>query len=107
MNFKYVTPVLNVVLVVACVTHISITAYKKLYPDIPDVQEYKTDLGKRDFPVSVKICLKELKNKTERYQKYGFNNHWHFFYGYSKGRKDFIGWNGDFENKSVTVKGNS
>ena len=106
MDFKFITPVLNAVLVVACVTHIGINAYYELYPDIPSVREYKTDLGKIDFPVSFKICLKEIENRTERYEKYGYENHWDFFYGNSKIRKHFVGWNGDFENKSsLTVKG--
>ena len=106
MDFKFITPVLNAILLVACVTHVIINAYNELYPDIPSVIEYKTDLGNIDFPVSFKICLKEIDNKTERYEKYGYVNHWDFFYGKSKIRKDFFGWNGDFENKSsLTVKG--
>ena len=57
MDFKVITPVLNAVLVVACVIHIGINAYYELFPDIPSVKEYETYLGNIDFPVSFKICL--------------------------------------------------
>ena len=106
MNLKFITPVLNAMLVVACVTHISINAYDRLYPSMPSVKEYKTDLANVDFPISFKICLKEIKNKNERYEKYGYESYWEFFYGHVKNRKNFVGWNGDFENNSSwTVKG--
>ena len=106
MNFKVITPILNAVLVVACVIHIGINAYYELFPDIPSVKEYETYLGNVDFPVSFKICLKEIFAINKRYIKYGYANHRDFFYGKSKIRKDFVGWNGDFKNKSsVTVKG--
>ena len=68
MDFKFITPVLNAVLALACIIHISINAYYELYPDIPSVTEYKTDLENIDFPVSFKICLKEIENKTKRYE---------------------------------------
>ena len=104
--FRIIGITLDIVLLVACVTHIGITAYNMLHPDIPEEKEYYADLAEINFPVSFKICASELSNETKRYQDYGYFWDWTFFSGESNLRKGFIGWNGDFANGTYrTVKG--
>ena len=106
MNFKFIRFFLNIALAIACVSHIGINAYYELYPDIPSIKQYKTDLGKIVFPVSFTICVREKSNQTERYKAFGYSGYWDFYNGESHIRERIFGWNGDFENgSSLTVKG--
>ena len=105
MNFRLIRPILHVALVVACVSHIGLNAFNELYPDIPSVKQYKTDLSNIDFPVSFTICVREIVNETERHKAFGYATDWDLFNGLSL-REGVFGWNGHFENgSSLTVKG--
>ena len=106
MKFKFMKFILNIVLSIACVAHIAINAYYALYPDIPSMKQYKTDLGKIVFPVSFTICVRENLNQAERYKDFGYERVWEFYSGKNRIREGVFGWNGDFENgSSLTVKG--
>ena len=106
INFRLIRPILHVALVVACVFHIGLNAFNELYPDLPSVKQYKTDLSNIDFPVSFTICVRENFNETERYKAFGYKREWEWFDGKSNSREGVFGWNGDFENgSSLTVKG--
>ena len=106
MKFKFMKFILNIVLAIACVSHIAINAYYALYPDIPSIKQYKTDLGKIVFPVSFTICVRENLNQAERYKDFGYERVWEFYSGKNRIREGVFGWNGDFENgSSLTVKG--
>ena len=52
INFHKISPIINFVLAVACLSHISINAYNILYPEIPSLKVYEKKLGNIDFPVS-------------------------------------------------------
>ena len=104
LYFHKISPIINVVLAIACLSHISINAYNFLYPKNPSLTVYEKELGSIDFPVSFKICVREIKNKTKRYKDYGYKDVLKFFYGKSRG--GYVGWNGEFKNgSSVHVKG--
>ena len=106
INFHKISPIINFVLAVACLSHISINAYNILYPEIPSLKVYERELRNIDFPVSFKLCVKEIYNKTKRYKDYGYKDNWKFFFGQSNIRRGHVGWNGDFKNgTSVHVKG--
>ena len=107
MNFQFIRPlILHVTLVVACLSHIGFNAFHELYPDLPSVKQYKTDLKSIDFPVVFTICVREIFNETERYNAFGYKREWEWFDGKSDIREGVFGWNGDFENgSSLTVEG--
>ena len=107
MNFQFIRPlILHVTLVVACVSHIGFNAFYELYPDLPSVKQYKTDLENINFPISFTICVREIHNDTERFRAFGYARDWSWFSGKSQIRNGVFGWNGDFENGSeLTVKG--
>ena len=74
INFHKISPIINFVLAVACLSHIIINAYNILYPEIPSLKVYEKELGSIDFPVSFKLCVREIHNTTKRYEDYGYYN---------------------------------
>ena len=106
MKFKFIRFILNIVLAIACVSHIGINAYYELYHGIPSIKQYKADLGNIVFPVSFTICVREIDNDTERFKAFGYARDWDWFNGKSDIREGYFGWNGDLgNNSSMTVKG--
>ena len=106
INFHKISPIINFVLAIACLSHISINAYNILYPEIPSLKVYEKKLGNIDFPVSFTLCVREIYNVTKRYEDYGYSDDWGFFLGKSDIKGGYVGWNGDLENGSlVHVKG--
>ena len=84
----------------------SINAYNILYPEIPSFKAYEKELGDIEFPLSVKLCVREIYNVTKRYEDYGYKDARVFFFGHSYIKEGYVGWNGNFENGSlIHVKG--
>ena len=81
---KYITVTTNLMLTLFCLLHISLNAYGMLYPNLPDIRIYKTDLQKIDFPIVFKMCVTETKNSTARYTNVGYEDSFDFFKGVSK-----------------------
>ena len=78
-----------------------------LYPNLPDIRIYKTDLQKIDFPIVFKMCATETQNSTARYTNVGYEDSFDFFKGVSRYNKSLYGWSGHHENGSTiaSVKG--
>ena len=94
----------NSTLVIAFIIHISIIAYNIKHPDFPSVKVYSKNLQDLDeFPISFKLCARELTNMTGRYREFGYNDVYAFF----QGRRGFFagkwfGWAGHGEgNKTL------
>ena len=107
INFHKISPIIKFVLAVACLSHIGINAYNTLYPEIPSLKVYEKELGNIDFPVSFKLCVREISNITKRYKNYGYDEPFDFFLGIRFFEESYyVGWNGDFVNgSSGHVKG--
>ena len=90
----------NGTLVIAFIIHISIIAYNIKHPDFPSVKVYSKDLQDLDeFPLSFKLCARELTNITHRYKKFGYNDIYAFFQGRRnyRGSGKWFGWAGHGE----------
>ena len=96
---------LNGTLVIAFIIHISTIAYKIKHPDFPSVKVYSRNLKDLDeFPLSFKICARELTNMTHRYKEFGYNDVYAFFQGRKNyGSGEWFGWAGHGEgNETLT-----
>ena len=84
-------------------------AYHINHPDFPSVKVYSRNLKDlQQFPLSFKLCAKELTNGSERYRKFGYNNVYAFYQGRKKFlRGNWFGWagHGDGNETLATVKG--
>ena len=73
--------ILNFILIVICIYHVSNIIYKNINPDVPEILIYEKKLNEIDFPISFLICLNEFDNDTHKYRKVGFNNVQDLFLG--------------------------
>ena len=89
----------NGTLVIAFIIHISIIAYNIKHPDFPSVKVYSKNLQDLDeFPLSFKLCAKELTNITHPYRKLGYNSVYAFFQGSRRfWEGEWFGWAGHGE----------
>ena len=98
----FLTPcIVTLVLTTVCVVHVIYIAYYNIYPDIPSVRVFKTDLNDIFFPISFKICVEDIKENPGRFTELGYWSEWHYFLGQSKYNDKKIGWNGHTENGST------
>ena len=98
---KIITVTTNLMLTLFCLLHISLNAHQMLYPNLPDIRIYKTDLKDIDFPLVFKLCVMEKHNSTARYTNVGYEDSFNFFQGVSKYNKSLYGWSGHYENGST------
>ena len=100
VSIKFMLPLL-------CLIHISLNGYYMLYPILPDIRIYKTELQSIDFPLIFKMCVAETRNSTARYTSVGYENAYDFFKGVSMYNKSLYGWSGHYKNGSTiaSVKG--
>ena len=98
----FLTPlIVTFFLTILCAVHVLNIGYYNMYPDIPSVRVFKTDLNDIVFPISFKICLKLINDNNTRFRNLGYWNEWHYFIGQSKYDDRKIGWNGHTENGSA------
>ena len=94
----------NGCLVMAFIIHISTIAYNIKHPNFPSVKVYSRNLKDLDeFPLSFKLCARELTNITDRYKEFGYGGVYAFFQG-SRGffGGKWFGWAGHGEeNKTL------
>ena len=77
-------PLVNAIFTLVFVVHASIIGYNIKYPEHVSITTYTKDLkDMEEFPVSFKICVKELVNSQDRYRKFGSKNVWSFYRGIS------------------------
>ena len=70
------------------------------HPDYPSVKIFKKKMKDIEFPVSFKLCVRELET-TMRYSKYGYLDEYNFFRGNSMYNESLHGWNGFLETNST------
>ena len=83
-TWRNITHFINVIFFALFLSHLSIICYQSLNPNVPSIRVFKEDLQKIDFPISFKICVKELENITARYEKVGYPHNYYFYLGISK-----------------------
>ena len=98
---KFITVTTNLMLTLFCLLHISLNAHQMLYPNLPDIRIYKTDLKDIDFPLVFKFCVMEKHNSTERYTNVGYSSEYELFLGSSMHNSSLYGWSGHTENGST------
>ena len=93
--------IVTCVLTTVCMVHVIYIGYYNIYPDIPSVRVFRTDLKAISFPISFKICVEDTIDNQTRFAKLGYSSEWHYFRGQSKYDENKIGWNGHTENGST------
>ena len=83
-TWRNITNFINVIFFALFLAHLSIICYQSLNPNVPSIRVFKEDLHEIDFPISFKICAKELKNITARYEKVGYQHDYYFYLGIGK-----------------------
>ena len=108
VQFKFKARLLffiNALFLFAFFVHVGYIGYGIKYPDTPSIKRYTKDFNELDeFPISFKLCVSELTNPHNRYQKFGYDSIWSFF----KGRADdgvWVGWTGHNNSTKRSVRG--
>ena len=106
-NWKNIVLMINLSLFLLCIAHITMNGFFILYPDLPEIKVYKTNLKNIDFPLAFKFCVKEIENSLDRYTRHGYASDYDFFWGRSMFNKSLFGWGGHLANGSsiADVKG--
>ena len=86
-NLKRFTFFLNVIFLIFFLVHVFSIGYALKYPEHPSNIVYMKKLDEMEFPISFKLCIRELKNVETRYRNMGYNHNGDFFKGISKVRK--------------------
>ena len=103
---KQIDFVVNFIIVVVCIVHISLTGYKVLFPDLPSIRIQDKSLKDIDFPLFIQMCVSEIE-KTDIFTHFGYDNEIEFYFGKSAYNDSLFGWNGHLPNGSTigTIKG--
>ena len=98
--------VANIILALACITHISFILHNLLYPDFPTIKQYSKNLKDIEFPIVFRICAEKLQDEEKKYNTVGYRNMFDFFLGQSMYGHAY-GWAGHTKNGSIigSVKG--
>ena len=87
---------INTVFTLVFFVHAAFIGYGIKYPDHPSTKFYTKDLSQLDsFPISFKLCVKELTNPSERYRKVGYADVWDFHKGLTDSSGSWVGWAGN------------
>ena len=98
LQSKFCVPLIFSIPFVIQMTNIWISS---TFPDYPSVKTYKKNLKEIEFPISFKLCARELET-TKRYSRYGYFDEYHFFEGRSLFNHSLRGWNG-FSETNLTI----
>ena len=104
---RFFQKLINIMFSISFIIHITSIAYFLKHPSYPNIKVYQQDLDKKEFPLSFKICLRELVNQTDIYENLGYKNVKDFFLGASIFGEHQYGWNGHRKNNLTiaSVKG--
>ena len=100
--------IVNSFFTILCLLHIFVNLHVTLYPPNPDIRVYDKALKDVSFPILFKLCGKEIRNSSERFKIFGYQDEINFFGGKSLFSEIVFGWNGHTENGStigITVSG--
>ena len=88
--------IINTIYTLLFFVHAAYIGYGIKYPDQPSTKLYSKDINELDvFPISFKLCVKELENPLERYKKVGYSNVWDFYKGLPDSSGSWVGWSGN------------
>ena len=88
--------IINFVFTLVFLVHAAFIGHGIKYPVQPSIKLYSKDVNELDsFPISFKICVKELENPSERYKKVGYSTVWNFFKGLPDSSGSLVGWSGN------------
>ena len=90
----------KIIMSIVFVAHVSYIVYEIIHPAFPEIVNYKKDLNEIEYPITFKICVNEvnLSIAEEKYEKYGYEDLWQFYYGQSRYNDSIYGWAGHNEN---------
>ena len=101
-NDMTINIVVNVIFSIALIIHVFMVAYGMIYPNIPSVRVFKKSINQIDFPVSIKICATEDRERDiKRHSGSGYTRSFKFFLGQSMFNRSLIGWKGHTKNGST------
>ena len=92
---------LNSGFTILCMLHIFVNLHVTLNPPNPDIRVFDKALKDVSFPILFKLCGKEIRNSSERFKIFGYQDEINFFGGKSIFSKNVFGWNGHTENGST------
>ena len=93
---------INVVFSIALVIHVFLVVFSMIYPNTPSVKVYKKSFNEIDFPISIKICATEDRDRdTMRHNVTGYKRSFKFFMGESMFNDSLFGWRGHTKDGSV------
>ena len=96
--FLQSTVIVNLMFAIPFVIQMMSIWNSSAHPDYPSVRTSKKNLKDIEFPVSFKLCARDLQNK-KRYSNYGYSSEYKFFEGKSS-NASIRGWNGFSETNS-------
>ena len=97
---------MNFIFFLAFICHISIIGYQLRFPSISSFKVYFKERHTVEFPLIFKLCVRELKNNSDRYKRVGYAEERSFYYGSINPEKKIIGWNGNANGSAIgTVEG--
>ena len=102
--------IINVVFLIVLIIHVFLVAFSMIYPSTPSVKVYKKTYNEIDFPISIKICATEDRDRDiKRHNVTGYQRSFKFFMGQSMYNGSLFGWRGHSKNGSIlgSTQGNS
>ena len=97
---KRIDFVMNFIIVVVCIVHISLTGYNVLFPDLPSIRIQDKSLKDIELPLLIQMCVSEIE-KTDIFTHFGYDNEIEFYFGKSIYNDSLFGWNGHLPNGST------
>ena len=102
-NLTKLVYLVNFLFTIVCMLHVTQTLYSTIYPPYPEIKVFEKELKDITFPILFKICGKELRHASRRFNNFGYATESNFYGGISKFSKNntIVGWNGHTENGST------
>ena len=97
---KQIDVLINIIVIVICIVHISLTGYQALFPDLPSIRIQDKTLNEIEFPLLIQMCVSEIE-KTDIYTELGYEHDMEFYFGKSVYNDSLFGWNGHLKNGST------
>ena len=95
---RRILKIINFILLIVCIFNSCNVIYSLVYPQLPTIRIYETNLKDIEFPLSFRICLNDINDNTKRYRTVGYRNDYSFFGGISMFNESVVGWGGHNKN---------
>ena len=103
---KQIDLVINIIIIIICIVHVSLTGYHVLFPDLPSIRIQDKTLKDIEFPLFIQVCVSEIE-RTDMFTHLGYEHEINFYLGKSFYNDSLFGWSGHLQNGSRigTVEG--